>query len=127
MGFGEVVIKLQSFRRRCLCSLVRLFSRKSAQETEPEQIHVRIGQPRISQSIAGVLVDRLVETFDALLQSLLCSLLQEIATFQIHLMLLAVFSGTRRDCRSLRTGELRLKGISNLRGDLAFDSKDVGQ
>src|SRR6266487_6031206 len=99
MGFGEVVIKIQSFRRRCLCSLVRLFSRNSAQETEPEEIHVRVGQPRISQSIAGVLVDRLVETFDALLQSFLCSLLQEIATFQINLMALAVFSDTRPVCR----------------------------
>src|SRR6266571_3088316 len=79
MGFGEVVIKLQSFRRCCLCPFVGLFSRKSAQKSELEQIHIRVGQSRISQSIAGVLVDCLVETLDALFQSFLCSLAQEIA------------------------------------------------
>src|SRR6266852_813411 len=83
MGFGERVVYFQCLQRRLLGfrkGLLRGYKMVRCKGA------VAIGQAGISQGVSGILGDRLLKVFDALIQSLLGSLVPPVAAFQIILI-----------------------------------------
>ena len=84
-------------------------------------------EPGISCRIIRIEFDRLLKIIADLLVARSKKIPPVITPLQIKLMRLGVFGGMGRNRASFRSGELGLKGLGNLGGDIAFDRENIGQ
>ena len=78
--FGQVIVDLQSFLRRCLGQGKRILRRRCAKTRKK---NVRITEPDIGQCIARIFLDRLFEIIDRFLKIRSGAFVPKISSLQI--------------------------------------------
>jgi hypothetical protein len=103
MRLGQPAINLQRADRRNLCLRERVVRREGA---VADKDVVRIGESRIRKPVAGVEIDRPLEVFDSLFESLGGAFVPVESALEVEMICLGVFGVTLAELFLLNAAQL---------------------
>src|SRR2546425_11799122 len=124
MRFGECTVYCKRVRRSLSCLWHRFVWGSKIVEG---QTSVRIRQPGVSERVARIFFDRLLELRDAKLESFPCSLVPKKTAFQIKLISFGIIRVALYQTPLLFAGELQGQSGRHLGGDRVFDFEYIRQ